>query len=210
MWRHLLILFIIGYLPGAVLFRLPLGNRHKRAGLDAEERAYWAVMLSVIVTTTIALLLAWMSVYTLERVLMFNVAFAVLLAIGSLGNLRLGTGTPRVGWTAVIPAALIAIGGSMYFAAPASEYIVGGRDPGVYMNEGVQIAQKRSLVTSDPIASEVKPPARDLFSHPTTNLATTACGSWDSSSSIRTPARSWASFRTAIRSGLPSATASTD
>ena len=90
MWRQLLALVIVGYLPGAVLFRLPFGDRQKRAALPAEERAYWAVMLSVIVSTTIALLLAWMGVYTLERVMMCNVALAAMLAIGPRGNLRLG------------------------------------------------------------------------------------------------------------------------
>ncbi len=38
---------IIGYLPGAVIFRLPIAERQKRAALAAEERVFWQVILSV-------------------------------------------------------------------------------------------------------------------------------------------------------------------
>jgi hypothetical protein len=87
---------------------------------------------------------------------------AVALALGSLGNLRLASASwPR--WTAVIPGALVALAMWMYFAAPAAEYVIGGRDPGVYMNEGIQIAQTRSLKTVDRIAAAVPAAARDLF-----------------------------------------------
>ena len=166
MWRHLLALVMVGYVPGAVLFRLPFWDRPRRAALCAEERAYWAVMLSIIITTTAALVLAWLGVYTLERVMMVNAAISLLLSLASLGDLRLGASARQIGWSAVIPAALIALGVWMYFAVPAAEYVVGGRDPGVYMNQGIQIAQKRSLVTLDPIVHEVPPPARDLFFPP--------------------------------------------
>ena len=51
----------------------------------------------------------------------------------------------------------------MYFAVPAAEYVLGGRDPGVYMSEGIQIAQRRSLVTTDRVAAAVPASTRDLF-----------------------------------------------
>ena len=46
---------------------------------------------------------------------------------------------------------------------PSSEYIIGGKDPGTYMNEGIQIAQRGALVFRDPVVSSVPPFARDLF-----------------------------------------------
>jgi hypothetical protein len=58
---------------------------------------------------------------------------------------------------------LIAAGTWMYFGAPAAEYVLGGRDPGVYVSEGIQIAQGRSLVTTDRIAASVPAPMRNLF-----------------------------------------------
>ena len=38
-------LALIGWLPGAALYRLPWLDRDRRAGLDAEERAFWAIVL---------------------------------------------------------------------------------------------------------------------------------------------------------------------
>ncbi len=58
-------LIAIAYLPGAILFRLPVGDRAKRASLPADERVFWSVIISIGITTTVALLLAAMRAYTL-------------------------------------------------------------------------------------------------------------------------------------------------
>jgi hypothetical protein len=164
-------LVAITYLPGAIIFRLPFADRAKRAELPPEERLFWAVMVSVIVSTTAALLLAAMSAYSLEWLVGVNVALAVVLSLSSRGNLRLGSAARWPQRTAVFPAALIALGAWMFFAAPASEWVLGGRDPGVYMNSGIQIAQRQSLVTADRTVADVPAPMRDLF-FPHTGFAT--------------------------------------
>ena len=41
----ILTLLAILYLPGAIIFRLPLANRAKRGALPAEERLFWAVII---------------------------------------------------------------------------------------------------------------------------------------------------------------------
>jgi hypothetical protein len=115
------------------------------------------------VSTIAAFLLAAVGAYTLERVMAVNIALAVAVVVMSRGRLRFGPPAPRPGWSAVIPALLAAGGAWMYFSVPASEYVLGGRDPGVYMNEGIQIAQRRSLVTTDAIVPTVPASARDLF-----------------------------------------------
>ena len=156
-------LVAIAYLPGAIIFRLPIADRSKRASLPAEERLFWAVIISIVVTTTIAFALAAMSAYSLGTLAVCNAVLAATLALASRGRLRLDTTAPWPRWTAALPAALIAAGAWMYFAVPAAEYVIGGRDPGVYMNEGIQIAQSQSLVTSDRMAARVPPSTRDLF-----------------------------------------------
>ena len=159
-------LIAIGFLPGAIIFRLPIADRAKRAALPAEERLFWAVIISVVLTTTVAFVLGAIGVYSLRAVVWSNVALAAVVALVSKGKLRLGAAATRPGWTAAIPAALIAMGAWMYFGAPAAEYVMGGRDPGVYVNEGIQIAQGRSLVTTDRIAASVPASTRDLFFPP--------------------------------------------
>ena len=165
------VLFAIAYLPGAILFRLPVANRAKRAALPAEERLFWAVMLSVAVSTTLAFLLAVMSVYSLQWLVVLNVVLGLMLAVGARGNLRLGSTARWPTWTATLPIALTVGGVWMFFAVPAAEWVLGGRDPGVYMNSGIQIAQRQSLVTTDRVIADVPPPMRDLF-FPHTGLST--------------------------------------
>jgi hypothetical protein len=60
-----------------------------------------------------------------------------------------------------VPIALIACGAFLYF--PPSEYIIGGKDPGTYINEGVQIAQRGEILVHDPDVSSVPDEFRDLF-----------------------------------------------
>ena len=163
MIQKLIYLTLIAYIPGALIYRSPVANRERRASLPAEERLFWAITISVIVSTTIALALAAMGIYSLAGLVTCNVILATGLTLASFGNLRLGPKAPRVGRTAVFPALLVAAGVWMYFAVPASEYVLGGRDPGVYMSEGVQIAQRQSLVTTDPMVSAVPASTRDLF-----------------------------------------------
>src|SRR5215216_5408133 len=156
-------LLAIAYVPGAIIFRLPIADRAKRAALPAEERVFWAVVLSVAVSMTIGFLLAAMSMYSLQWLVGSDVGLGVILALASLGNLRLGSAAPRPNWTAGLPAALIALALWMFFAVPASEWVLGGRDPGVYMSSGIQIAQRQSLVTIDRVIADVPAPMRDLF-----------------------------------------------
>ena len=67
----------------------------------------------------------------------------------------------RPGWEALIPIALVLLAIWRFF--PSSEYIIGGKDPGVYVNEGVQIAQRGALSAPDPAIASVPNFARDLF-----------------------------------------------
>src|SRR5689334_4266251 len=38
---------LVAYVPGALLYRLPVARRARRAALDVEERAFWHVILSL-------------------------------------------------------------------------------------------------------------------------------------------------------------------
>ena len=62
------------------------------------------------------------------------------------------------GWRRV---ALVAL--SLWVFPPPAEYIVGGKDPGVYMNAGVQIAQRGSLVIDDELVASLPAETRGLF-----------------------------------------------
>jgi hypothetical protein len=157
----LLDLLIVAWLPGAVIFRLPALDRDKRAALAAEERLFWAVIISVAISTSLVLTLAAVHRYSFGRLLIGNLAIAGLAAAAARFRLTFGTAAPRVGLTALLPLALIVLGIWRFF--PASEYVMGGKDPGTYMNEGIQIAQRASLVSKDPVVASLPAFARPLF-----------------------------------------------
>ena len=153
-------LAVVGWLPGAALFRVPALDREKRAQLDAEERVFWAVILSFAISLSVTLALAALDRYSLARLLIVD----LLLVTAVLGvwrrRLRM-PGARRVSVTAVIPLVLIVLCGWRFF--PPAEYVIGGRDPGVYLNEGIQIAQRGALVVRDKVIAEVPAFARELF-----------------------------------------------
>lgn len=158
---QLVALLAVAWLPGAVVFRMPWLARDRRAALAAEERVYWAVVISAAISLAVVLALAALHRYSFQRLLLADIAIAVTVAIAARFNLKLGSHAPRVGLAACIPVALVLLCAWRFF--PPSEYIIGGKDPGVYVNEGVQMAQRGAIVAPDRVVAAVPPFARDLF-----------------------------------------------
>ncbi len=152
---------LLFYLPGAVLFRLPIGARDRRAALDAGERGYWHLVLSVAWSISLTLALAALDRYRFSTLLAINGGLVLVALLAWRGRLRYGAAAAPLGWTIALPIALLALGLWRFF--PVSEYVIGGKDPGVYINEGIQIAQRGSLVIRDATVASVPPFARDLF-----------------------------------------------
>ena len=159
--RLVIELAIVGWLPGAVIFKLPWLERDRRAALAAEERAFWSIIISLAVSLSIVLGLALLRQYSLPRLLAADIALAALTAAIARGRLQLGAAAPRISRAALVPAVIVLLGVWRFF--PAAEYIIGGKDPGTYLNEGVQIAQRGAIVVRDPTVASVPPFARDLF-----------------------------------------------
>lgn len=154
-------LLLVSWLPGAVLFRLPFAERDRRAALAAEERAYWTVVLSVAMSISLLLAMAALHRYSFKRLLIAELLIVAALAAVARFDLRLGAKARRPGLAACLPLALALLGAWRFL--PPSEYIIGGKDPGVYLNSGIQIAQRGALVVRDPVVAGVPAFARDLF-----------------------------------------------
>ncbi len=154
---------LLAYLPGQLIFRSPIGNRDRRARLPAEERVFWCILLSLALTSCLGLGLAAAGWYRFSRLLWIDAAASLAIGIAARGDLRLGRLATKPGWSSLIPAALVA--GSLWlnFFVPPSEYIIGGKDPGAYVNEGIQIAQRGTLVIADEVARAVPPRYRSMF-----------------------------------------------
>ena len=166
MWRAAGIVLLTAYLPGALAFRLPFARRARRAALPAEERFFWAVVVSVAVSSVAALALAAAGAYRIENLLLTNGLLCLAAAAVSRLDLRLGPPAPGPTRTAVPPCLLAGLAACTFFFAPPAEYVMGGRDPGVYVNEGIRIAQTGSLTSPDPLVRTVPREHRRLFFPP--------------------------------------------
>lgn len=154
---------LVGYLPGALAYRLPVADRDRRAALEADERAFWHVILSLAWSLAVVLALALAGQYQFDRLLLTNGVLSVLLGLALLasGGLTYAATAARPTWHVVLPLLLVALGVARF--PPPSEFIVGGQDPGIYMNEGIQIAQRGAIVSRDPVLGGVRPEFLDLF-----------------------------------------------
>jgi hypothetical protein len=151
---------VVGWLPGAAIYRAPVLDRERRAALDAEERTFWAVILSVAVSLCAALALAAVGRYSLTRVLAVDLAVTAAAVAVARGRLRMPAAR-RATASAVLPLAIVALACWRFF--PPAEYVIGGKDPGVYISEGIQIAQRGTLLIRDETVASVPAAARDLF-----------------------------------------------
>lgn len=154
-------LVIIGVLPGLVLFRLPIAARDKRAALPLEERWFWQVLLSLSWSVAVTLVLAALSLYSFERLLAVNLAAAAAAALVARRRL-FWAGTATKPTASVILVVLLAALATWRFT-PAAEYIIGGKDPGAYVNEGIAIDRTGTLFRRDAAVAAVPAAQRDLF-----------------------------------------------
>ena len=166
MLRTALVVLLIAYLPGALLFRVPLLHRARRAAMTAEERVFWGVVLSAALSSIGALSLAVAGTYALERLLWLNGAVCLGIALGWRARLRFGTEAPGPARTAAAPLALLVLAAGLFFFVPPAEYVNGGRDPAVYFNSGIQIAQQGSVFVDDPLVRSIPSDFRELFFRP--------------------------------------------
>ena len=166
MWRAGLSILLIAYIPGALMLRLPVGRRALRAALPAEERLFWSIIISVALSSIVALGLAACGAYRFDRLLWIEGGLSLALALANRRQLVWRAEAPKPGWTAVFPAALVFVGCALFFSMQPAEWIIGGRDPGIYMNEGIQISQRGSLVVTDPTVTAVPTEFRPLFFPP--------------------------------------------
>jgi 4-amino-4-deoxy-L-arabinose transferase-like glycosyltransferase len=152
---------IVAYLPGALCFRLPVADRDRRGSLLAEERVFWQVFISLAWSVGVTFALAAVSAYSFPRLLLINTAVSLTMLVASRGRLRWQghAGGPTFG--TLLPVLLIGVAIVRFF--PVSEYIVGGKDPGVYINEGIAIDRTGALFRNDPVVAAVPAAARDLF-----------------------------------------------
>ena len=166
MLRTAFIALLLAYLPGALIFRLPIAERWRRTSLSAEERAFWAVAISLALSSVVAFTLAAIGSFQLERVLLINGGISLTIVLLWRTRLRFGGDAPRPTRSVAAPLVLVLLAAGVFFFVPPAEYINSGRDPAVYFNSGIQMARSGSFYIDDPVVRSLPPEYRELFFRP--------------------------------------------
>jgi hypothetical protein len=146
---------------------------HRRAGalealLDLVEHVLKLGLLeqiflvpagSLIVFAWAGLLLAEWSLFTPGRLAAAVATLTAALALTTRRRLRLRPGPTEPADLALAGIACFAL--VVYF--PLFEYVLGGKDPGVYVNAGVRVARQGNLLYADPLVRELPAEARSPF-----------------------------------------------
>ena len=160
-------------------------------------------------SSLVALALAIAGCYTFERLLAADAGLATVILLGGPRGRLLYRDTARArrGPPCCRPRSSAS---GLWLYLPAAEFVIGGKDPGVYMNEGIAIAQRGGVVRARSARRGASRPRPAISSFPrTTPTTTTVFASWGSSSSTPTRARWSASSRTCFPRGSRSGTVST-
>lgn len=150
---------IIFFLPGYILFNILTKERMEKLDI---ETLFLQILGSILTSGWMGLTLAEIGHFSL-----FNLVASLLIICGLLGwkykikfNLKLFT-KPRLerGSLVLIIILLVAVG--LFF--PPYQWILGGRDPGVYVNTGVNIAKTGSIIIHDKLLADIDESARGDF-----------------------------------------------
>jgi len=153
MFIRLIALPLIFVLPGFALARHIARDR----GVG-----FWlfAVLLSIPITSIVGFALARFGLFSLIPLVAIDVVIAALLfALRTQPQFRIDSFlNNKVGFV------LIAIAAAFFiYYAPPFEYYLGGRDPGIYVINGIRIARTGSFTAEDPLIEKIPKEFRTLF-----------------------------------------------
>lgn len=149
----------IFFVPGLVWVSR-LGGGRKPVRLTLGEQAYLVLAGSLVVSGWVGLVLAELGQFAPGRV-------AVLVSVGTLAVAVLARRrlSARLGSMGGAEAAglvfLLGFAWAVYF--PPFEYVLGGRDPGIYVNTGFHLAREGNLVYFDTLIDSIPEEAHALF-----------------------------------------------
>ncbi len=163
----LLSTLVIFLTPGLVCVAL-IGGSRKQTRLTLGEQVFLVFAGSLLVSGWIGLLLAELGLFSPARVATVVAALVLGVVLGARNRLSFRLG--RVGLEeAVVLVCLVGFALVVYF--PPFEYVLGGKDPGVYVNTGFHIAREGNIRFVDPLILDIPSEAKSLFFKDSAELA---------------------------------------
>jgi hypothetical protein len=146
-------------LPGLAFVALLRRDEHAAVALD--EALFLAVGVSVAASAWLALLLAELGRFSLVTAGIVLAAASACVAL--VARRRLAWPFPRPRSAAEVVPALAVLAVALVLQARPTEYLVGGRDPGVYVAAMGMIARTGGIAYTDPAVRAIPPEDVALF-----------------------------------------------
>ncbi len=147
----------IFFVPGLVLVAALQGTKLR---LNLLEQVFLTVAGSILFSGWVSLLFAELGWFSPARTAVAVATAAVAVAFAARKRLSLRAGSAKA-VEVLVAAAILAFAVTVYF--PPFEYILGGRDPGIYVNAGFHLARDGNLEYTDPVVESIPEEARPLF-----------------------------------------------
>lgn len=123
------------------------------------EATFSVIAISVLISGWVALVLAELGVFSLTRVCLFVVLIVLVTLAARRRRLkRAFTLVPRVTAWGILVLIPLGVAAGLFFRP--NEYVLGGRDHGVYVNTGAVIARTGGILLTDPVLADVPPDQR--------------------------------------------------
>lgn len=156
---------LLFYVSGHLLFCGMIGKKYDIYDLSLIERIFLKVLGSILITGWVGLVLAEMGHFSLMLILtlllIFDILLIILLHIDLMNSFKYEFNNTDFNKPTLIFVIIIAI--SLVLFLPPYEWIIGGMDPGVYVNIGVNIAKTGSIYSYDALIASLDISVLDQF-----------------------------------------------
>jgi uncharacterized membrane protein len=145
--KALISLPLIFFIPGYITYNAFVKEKFN---LDFSEVVFLQILTSILISGWIALTLAELGYFSLFNLLIPLIVFSVVLGWKYKVKFRLESfPKPELNYKSIALVAILLIAFTLFFHP--YPWILGGRDPGVYVNTGVNIANTGSIIIHDPL-----------------------------------------------------------
>lgn len=145
--KALISLPLIFFIPGYITYNAFVKEKFN---LDFSEVVFLQILTSILISGWIALTLAELGYFSLFNLLIPLIVFSVVLGWKYKVKFRLESfPKPELNYKSIALVAILLIAFTLFFHP--YPWVLGGRDPGVYINTGVNIANTGSVIIHDPL-----------------------------------------------------------
>lgn len=144
---------LILFVPGNLLYNLSFKENKK---VDLAETVFIQILISILISGLVGLFLAIVGIFSLFSLITILLSFSIAIILKFNCFIRIKSYRKNEErFQAFVLLGIILISIALFFHP--FESIIGGRDPGVYINSGVNIAKTGSITIQDNLIASLNP-----------------------------------------------------